>query len=71
MGTERSKNQILFQILKICDGNGASKTKVVYASGLNFRTIKPYLIALDDNGLIDVVEGAHPIYRTTKKGEVA
>jgi predicted transcriptional regulator len=71
MGTKRSKNQIIFQILKICDGNGASKTKIVYASGLNFRTIKPYLVSLDDNDLIETVEGSHPIYRTTKKGEVA
>jgi predicted transcriptional regulator len=44
---KRFKDQIIAEILKACEGEGTSKTKVVYASGLNFLTIKPYLVTLD------------------------
>ena len=59
MGTKRFKDQILAQILKACEGEGKSKTKVVYASGLNFRTIEPYLITLNQNGLIEIIPGEY------------
>ncbi|MDD4651684.1 MAG: winged helix-turn-helix domain-containing protein [Methanothrix sp.] len=71
MTTKRYKDQILSLILKICQGNGASRTKVVYASGLNFKTINPYLTTLGRNGLIEIVPGSRPIYRITAKGEDA
>jgi predicted transcriptional regulator len=41
---KRFKDQIIAEILKACEGNGINKTKVVYASGLNFLTVKPYLV---------------------------
>ena len=71
MGTKRFKDQILAQILKACEGEGKSKTKVVYASGLNFKTIVPYLITLNKNGLIEIIPGEYPLYKTTQKGENA
>jgi predicted transcriptional regulator len=71
MSSKRFKDQILAQILRTCAGEGKSKTKVVYASGLNFKTIMPYLITLDKNGLIEIIPGEYPIYRITQKGEKA
>lgn len=71
MSTKRYKDQILSQILLISQGDGASKTKVVYASGLNFRTIKPYLATLGKNGLVEIVPGPYPFYRITQKGGAA
>ncbi len=71
MGIKRYKDQILSKILQTCIGEGVSKTKVVYASGLNFKTIKPYLATLNRNGLVEIISGPHPVYRTTQKGEDA
>ena len=71
MTRKRGKDQIIAQILARCQKDDASKTKVVYASGLNFLTIKPYLTTLDRNGLIEIVHGLHPLYRITQRGEDA
>ena len=71
MGKKRSKDQIIAQILKTCEGEGTIKTKVVYASGLNFHTIEPYLATLDKNNLIEIIPGSLPLYRTTQKGATA
>jgi predicted transcriptional regulator len=46
MSERRYKDQILAQILGVCRGDGASKTRIVYASNMNFLTIKPYLSLL-------------------------
>lgn len=69
MWKKRFKDQIIAEILKTCEGEGANKTKVVYDSGLNFHTIKPYLATLDRNDLIEIIPG--PLYRTTQKGRTA
>lgn len=71
MGQKRIKDQIIAQILRTCDGKGASKTKVVYASGLNFYTIKSYLETLDKNNLIEIIPAQRPLYRTTQRGRDA
>ena len=54
-------------ILEVCSG-GASKTKIVYQSNLNFNTVNSYMTQLKDNGLLDVIQGEPIIYKTTKKG---
>lgn len=64
----RFKDQILAHVLETCNGQGASKTRVVYAANMNFKTIKPYLTLLARDGLIDVVDGQTVLYRTTSKG---
>jgi len=69
MGAKRYKDQIMAQILKICEYGCVSKTKVVYASGLNFKTIKPYLITLGNYGLIETIPGTPNLYRITERGE--
>lgn len=71
MGTKRFKDQILAQILKCCELEGKSKTQVVYASGLNFKTIVPYLMTLSKSGLLEIIPGEYPLYRITQKGEEA
>jgi predicted transcriptional regulator/SAM-dependent methyltransferase len=71
MGTKRLKDQIIADILTTCRGEGKAKTKIVYASGLNFKTILPYLISLSKNGLIEIIPGTYPLYKITSKGEDA
>jgi predicted transcriptional regulator len=68
MGPKRFKDQILCQILETCHGKAASKTKIVYESGMNFKTIKPYMAILDENGLIEKIHGSPTQYRITDKG---
>ena len=71
MSTKRLKDQINAEILIACRGEGKTKTNIVYASGLNFRTILSYLISLSKNGLIEIIPGKYPIYKITPKGEDA
>ena len=71
MGTKRLKDQIIADILTTCRGEGKTKTNIVYASGLNFKTIRPYLITLSRNGLIEIIPGTYPLYKITSKGEDA
>ena len=70
MSHKRYKDQILLSILQVC-GWGTSKTQIVYKSGLNFRTVVPYLDLLTNRGLVVREEGEIPVYRTTEKGEKA
>ncbi len=64
---KRSRYIIISQILKICIG-GASKTKIVYQANLNFKTVKPYIDLLINNGLLNIKQEATIIYETTEKG---
>ncbi len=70
MMKKRSRDHILAKILETCSP-GASKTRVVYSSGLNFNTIKPYLDLLINDGLLEVADGQPRLYRTTSKGTEA
>ncbi len=67
MNRRRSSDVIISEILEICV-LGASKTKVVYQSNLNFTTINPYLDFLIERGLIEPKSGPHVVYKTTAKG---
>jgi len=60
----RKTNQILIQIIDTCR-DGANKTRIVYASGLNFYTIKLYLQVMTERGILTESNG---LYRTTEKG---
>ena len=68
MTQKRSKDQLMAQILTICQGNGAIKTRIVYQVGLNFRTVMPYLTLLAEKGHIKTEDRDLTIYRTTQKG---
>lgn len=68
MSRKRHRDQILCQILRTCQDSGASKTKIVYQSNMNFRTIVPYIDLLIENELIEKVDGFPTEYYTTSKG---
>lgn len=67
MNRRRSSDVIISQILEVCAG-GASKTKIVYQSNLNFSTVTPYLNLLIERGLLEAVSGPRMMYKTTKSG---
>lgn len=71
MQGKRNIDQINAQILALCQGDGVSKTKIVYQVNLNFKTAKGYLDLLLEKGLIEAVPGEHIMYKTTEKGELA
>jgi predicted transcriptional regulator len=66
---KRSRDTILSQILDICTKGGACKTKIVYQSNLNFRTVTPYLELLTNNGMINAItDSKQVLYETTIRG---
>ena len=64
---KRTREEIVSRILDVCQ-NGASKTKIVYQTNLNFRTINPYLDLLIGKNLIKVSQGRILLYETTPRG---
>lgn len=48
--------------------HGASKTRLVYRSNLNFRLLTHYITFLVNRGLIEKEEMPEGCYRTTDKG---
>lgn len=64
----RRRDQILAQILTTCQGGGASKTKVVYSTNLNFKTVNLHLEHLIANELLEATGGPTIFYATTEKG---
>jgi predicted transcriptional regulator len=60
----RSREQIVYEILKICR-NGVNKTTIVYKANTNFESVKSYLQDLIENHLIYANQG---IYQTTPHG---
>ena len=71
MPHKRSKEQIIAQILDLCQGEGANKTKIVYQVNSNFRTVMTYLDLLLKKDLLEVIPGYPIIYKTTSEGEIA
>ena len=59
--------QIMVSILNTCT-KGANKTRIVYQTNLNFRTVNPYLELLEESGLIHVTEDKTKLYKTTPRG---
>lgn len=60
----RSRRDIIGNVLEVCLLD-ASKTRIVYSSSLNFRTVNPCLNSLTERGFIATKDGK---YRTTDKG---
>jgi len=65
---QRGSGEIEAHILKLCL-EGLGKTAIVYNSNLNFATANRYLKSLQSKGLIEVIQGYRPIYKTTEKGK--
>ena len=66
---KRSRDAIIFQILDVCT-EGASKTRIVYKSNLNFRTVIPYIDLLMKKELLAITttKKSSAIFTTTPKG---
>ena len=71
MSQKRGKDQIVAQILDICQGEGTIKTMVVYQANLNFHTVKTYLDLLQKKELLEAIQGNKTLYKTTLAGEKA
>jgi predicted transcriptional regulator len=69
MQEKRSRDQIKAEILALCQEDATSKTRIVYQVNLNFKTVREHLDLLIEKGLIEVVPGQHPMYKTTSAGE--
>ena len=67
MNHKRSREMIMQSILEVC-AHGASKTRIVYQSNLNFTTVNSYMTQLLDSSLLEVEQGESTLYKTTKKG---
>jgi predicted transcriptional regulator len=67
MNRRRSSDVIISQILEVCE-KGASKTRIVYQSNLNFTTVNPYLDLLIERGLLRAIGGTRVMYKTTEHG---
>jgi len=62
----RSKLEIMAQILDIASGGGTSKTKIMYKAYLSYAQLRDYLTILIENGLIGHDENA--AFKITQKG---
>ncbi len=70
MTMRRDKLKILINILEICEGDGANKTKIVYGSNINFKVADMYLDMLIKEGLMEVISsGPREKYQATAKGK--
>ncbi len=71
MPSKRSRDQIIAQILALCQEAGTSRTRIVYQTNLNFKTVVLYLDLLCEKGLLKAIPGDRIMYKTTEKGEGA
>ena len=63
----RSRTEIVGNILDAANGGGATKTKIMYAAFLSYGQLKEYLSVLIDNNLIEYSDGTQT-FKTTEKG---
>jgi predicted transcriptional regulator len=69
MSPRRSKDQLIIQILTTCQGDGMSKTQIVYPVKMNFDNANLYLDLLTKKSMLEVIQGEFALYKTTSKGE--
>ncbi len=63
----RTRIEIILDILEN-SMDGATKTRIVYGSNLNFNLASSYLDFLLKKNMISIESGDKKIYRTTEKG---
>ena len=65
--TRRTRLDIIGDILRVCNvETGATKTKIVYGSNINFKLLKEYLAFAFDKGFLEEVN--EKFFRTTEQG---
>jgi len=67
MRTRRSKNEIIQEILSICE-KGENITQIVYRSNTNFTMVRYYIESLKENDLLETIDGSPVQYKTTAEG---
>ena len=63
----RSRTEIVNSILDAANGEGETKTRIMYAAFLSYEQLKEYLSLLIENNLIEYLDGTKT-YKTTEKG---
>lgn len=65
--TNRSRTDIISDILKAANGGGARRTKIMFHAYLSYVQLKDYLIVLTQNGLLSYDLDTRT-FKTTEKG---
>ena len=63
----RSRTEIVYNILDAANGEGTTKTKIMYYAFLSYNQLNEYLSILIENNLLEYLDGTH-IFKTTEKG---
>ena len=63
----RSRTEIVAMILDAANGEGETKTKIMYFAFLSYNQLNEYLALLIENNLIEYLDGARR-FKTTTKG---
>jgi predicted transcriptional regulator len=65
--TYRTRTEIMSQILRVANGVGARKTKIMYQAFLGFAQMEEYLRVLTENNLLNYDVDTQ-VFKTTEKG---
>jgi predicted transcriptional regulator len=65
--TYKTRTEIMSQILRVANGLGARKTKIMYQAFLGFAQMEEYLRVLTENNLLNYDVNTQ-IFKTTEKG---
>ena len=63
----RSRTEIVSNILDAANGEGETKTKLMYKAYISYNQLKEYLTILIENNLIEYLDGTQT-FKTTEKG---
>jgi predicted transcriptional regulator len=63
----RSRTEIVTMILDAANGEGETKTKIMYFAFLSYNQLNEYLSILIENNLIEYLDGTRT-FKTTEKG---
>jgi predicted transcriptional regulator len=63
----RTRTEIMSQILRVANGVGATKTKLMYKAFLSYARMQDYLMVLTQNDLLGYDLDTRT-FKTTKKG---
>jgi predicted transcriptional regulator len=63
----RSRTEIATMILDAANGEGETKTKIMYFAFLSYNQLNEYLTILIENNLIEHLDGTRR-FKTTEKG---
>ena len=63
----RSRTEIVDSILDAANGEGETKTKIMYFAFLSYNQLNEYLSILIENNLLEYLDGTRT-FKTTEKG---